>query len=172
MVGVVLVDLTEAECDEFIREDIAGYAEQLAAGEAMPLAAATERAHDELLPRLRKEHASAVANGHRRFTAVGADGTSVGWLWVTPPEPGMPTESAFLYQILVKPASRRRGYGQGMLAALEDALAADGIVELRLNVFDTNERAKALYSRAGYDLVRALDGRNQLRKRVTGGQTG
>jgi ribosomal protein S18 acetylase RimI-like enzyme len=78
----------------------------------------------------------------------------------------MPPDSAFLYQILVKPASRRQGYGRAMLAALEQSLAADGIVEVRLNVFDTNHRARPLYASAGYELVRPLEDMSQLRKRL------
>ena len=52
-----------------------------------------------------------------------------------------------------------------MLAALEEALTVDGIVEVRLNVFDTNRRAKAIYAQAGYELIDSLEGKSQLRKR-------
>ena len=141
--AVVLVVLSDAECEEFIREDIAGYAEQLSSEKAVSPEEATDRANTELRPRLRQEHATAVANGHQRFTAVAADGNSVGWLWVTPPEVDMPPDSAFLYQILVKPQCRRQGFGRAMLAALEQSLASDGVVELRLNVFDTNRARQA-----------------------------
>jgi ribosomal protein S18 acetylase RimI-like enzyme len=166
VVRVDLVALSDVEREEFIREDIAGYAEQLAADEAVSPEEAQRRAQTEFGPRLRHEHASAVANGHQRWTALAADGTSVGWLWVTPPAADMPGASAFLYQILVKPVSRRKGYGRAMLAALEQLLAADGIVEMRLNVFDTNQRAQSLYASVGYELVTPLDGMSQLRKRI------
>lgn len=168
MVPVVLVALTDAEREDFIREDIAdfaNYTEQLTVGGPMSIGVAVERARTELEPRLRHEHALADANGHRRWTALAADGTSVGWLWVTPAEAGMPPDSVFLYQILVKAASRRQGYGRAMLAALEEALTADGIVEVRLNVLDTNQRAKALYAGAGYEFIESLEGRSQLGKR-------
>src|SRR3954463_9783647 len=78
---------------------------------------------------------------------------------------GMPADSAYLYQILVKPARRREGYGRAMLAALEESLSAVGIAEIRLNVFDTNHRAKALYEGAGYTFVKSLEGMTQLGKR-------
>lgn len=166
MVRVVLVALSDAQREEFIREDVAGYAEQLASDEAVSPEEAQRQAQTELRPRLRYEHASAVANGHQRWTALAADGTSVGWLWVTPPTADMPGDSAFLYQILVKPVSRRKGYGRAMLAALEQLLAADGVVEIRLNVFDTNQRARPLYASVGYELVKPLDGMSQLHKRI------
>jgi len=162
-----LVALTDAEREDFIREDVADFAEWLETGKRMPSATAVEQAHIELEPRLRQEHAIAEANGHRRWTAVDADGSSVGWLWVTPREPGMPPDCVFLYQILVKARSRRRGCGLAMLAALEKLLAAEGIAELRLNVFDSNRPAKALYAEAGYEFVESLDGRSQLGKRLS-----
>ena len=168
MVRVILVALTDAEREDFIREDIAdfaNYTEELVAGKPMSIGVAVERAQTELEPRLRYEHATADANRHRRWTALAADGSSVGWLWVTPAKLGMPPDSVFLYQILVKPASRHQGYGRAMLAALEDSLTVDGIVEVRLNVFDTNRRAKALYAEAGYVFIESLEGKSQLGKR-------
>jgi len=53
-----------------------------------------------------------------------------------------------------------------MLAAVEAALAADGVAELRLNVFDTNEAARRLYAGAGYEIVEPLGGKRQLSKRL------
>jgi ribosomal protein S18 acetylase RimI-like enzyme len=52
-----------------------------------------------------------------------------------------------------------------MLAELEESLKADGIAEVRLNVFDTNLRAKALYEEAGYELLESMEGKSKLRKR-------
>jgi ribosomal protein S18 acetylase RimI-like enzyme len=171
MVRVILVELTDVEREDFIRADVADYADytrERADGEPPSIALTVERARAELEPRLRREHAEAEGKRHRRWTALDADGSAVGWLWVTPAEAGMPPDSVYLYQILVKPARRREGYGQAMLAALEESLAADGIAEVRLEVFDTNHRAKALYEAAGYTFVKSLEGMSQLGKRFGG----
>ena len=167
MERVRLVELSDAECEEFIGADIADYAEyakERAEGEPASIALAVERARAEFEPRLRSEHAVADAKGHHRWSALDADGSVVGWLWVMPAREGMPTDSAYLYQILVKPVRRRQGYGRAMLAALEDSLSADGMAEVRLHVFDTNHRAKALYDEAGYTFVKSLAGMSELRK--------
>lgn len=169
---IVLAAMTDEECEEFIREDVADYAEMLASESTCSVTEAAERAQRELGPRVREEHASAVANGHRRWTAIDAKGSSVGWLWVTPPEVGSPQKGAFLYQITVKPQRRRQGHATAMLAALEELLAADGIEELRLNVSNSNERALGLYEGAGYTFVELLDDKSQLRKRLTGRTSG
>jgi len=169
MADVVLVPMTDEERDAFIREEVADYAEQLADDETSTPEEAEDRAREELRPLLRQEHASAESKGHRRWTALDPSGTSVGWLWVTPPRPGMPEGSAFLYQITVKKRSRRQGFGRAMLAALEAALAADGVSELRLNTYDTNEPARRLYAGAGYEVVETMEGKRQLRKSLTKG---
>jgi ribosomal protein S18 acetylase RimI-like enzyme len=125
VVRVILVELSDAEVEAFIRADIADfgeYTQDLSAGDPASIALAVQRARAELEPRLRHEHAVAEARGHRRWTAVAADGSAVGWLWVTPAEAGMPPNSVVLYQILVKPECRRQGYGRAMLAALEESL--------------------------------------------------
>jgi len=166
MPDVTLVPLTDQERDAFIREEVADYAEQLADDETTTPEEAEDRAREELPPLLRQEHATADEKGHRRWTATDQAGESVGWLWVTPPRAGMPADSAFLYQITVKAAKRRQGYGRAMLAAVEAALKAEGISELRLNTYDTNEPARRLYAGAGYEVVELLEGKRQLRKRL------
>lgn len=166
MADVVLVPLTDDEREVFIREDVADYAGMVANRATSSPEQPADRAGDELARLLRQEHASAAENGHRLWTALDSAGVSVGWLWLTPAHAGVSPGSAFLYQITVKPASRRQGYARAMLAALEAALIADGVAELRLNVFDNNEPARRLYSRAGYEFVEQFEGRSQLRKRL------
>jgi len=164
---VVLVPLTDAECAAFVAEDVADYAAQRAGEGSWPADEAPERAQQELLPILEREHRAAADAGHRRWTARSADGESVGWLWVTPPTAAMPADSAFLYQITVKPACRGRGYGRAMLAALEAVLAGEGIGELRLNVNDANTPARRLYASAGFELVERYAAKRQLRKHLS-----
>jgi ribosomal protein S18 acetylase RimI-like enzyme len=87
----------------------------------------------------------------------------VGWLWLTPLEDGI----AFLEQITVAEAMRRRGHGRAMLAALEELLAREGIQELRLTVNRGNEPARALYAAAGYESTGGDDRELFLHKRFT-----
>ena len=74
--------------------------------------------------------------------------------------------SVFLEQITVAASCRRRGYGRAMLEALEELLAADGVEELRLNVFVGNQAARGLYSAAGYEELACDERRVKLRKRL------
>jgi ribosomal protein S18 acetylase RimI-like enzyme len=164
MPAVTLLPLSEAERAAFIDEDVADYAEQQVRDAGWPPAEALDRARERLLRLLRQEHAAATAAGHPQWTALGPDGQSVGWLWVQPAAPGAPPEGRFLYQITVKAACRRQGYGRAMLAALERLLTAEGVSELRLNVWDANQPARRLYEQAGYELAQQFGGKRQLRK--------
>jgi ribosomal protein S18 acetylase RimI-like enzyme len=57
-----------------------------------------------------------------------------------------------LYDINVFAPFRRRGFGSGILAALEELVAREGMSALGLNVVGDNEAAIALYRRSGYEV--------------------
>jgi ribosomal protein S18 acetylase RimI-like enzyme len=52
--------------------------------------------------------------------------------------------------ICVAPAARGLGVGSALMAAIEDEARARGYGYVRLDVIDTNWRARALYERLGY----------------------
>ena len=52
--------------------------------------------------------------------------------------------------ICVAPAARGLGVGSALMAAIEDEARARGYAYVRLDVIDTNWRARALYERLGY----------------------
>ena len=141
---------------------MANYADQQVRDAGWPPDEARERARRELTPLLERDYADGVERGDRLWSAVDRNGETVGWLWVKPFE----AAAAFLEQITVAEAARRRGYGRAILAALEELLARDGIEELRLNVFRANEPACALYAAGGYEQTGGDERRCFLRKRL------
>ncbi len=52
--------------------------------------------------------------------------------------------------VYVRPGARSRGVGSALLAAAEDALAADGADVVALSVMADNERAREFYDDHGY----------------------
>lgn len=120
--------------------------------------------------RARTEIASVVGpdpakRGHAFFFGVDPEGRRVGWTWVGPIPGSRPTRTKrWLFQILVDEALRGQGYGRALLAAVEQRLAEDEVRELRLNVFRHNVVAIALYSSAGYDVVRDEPRNLEMRK--------
>jgi ribosomal protein S18 acetylase RimI-like enzyme len=53
--------------------------------------------------------------------------------------------------IVVRPAARGMGVGTALLAAIEQHAVNLGLKQIRLDVIDTNPRARALYERQGYE---------------------
>lgn len=55
--------------------------------------------------------------------------------------------------IVVSPAARGRGVGGALLTRLKELAAETGYAEMRLDVVDTNPRARALYERRGFQAI-------------------
>lgn len=56
--------------------------------------------------------------------------------------------------IFVEPAARGRGVGSLLLQAIADEAASRGYAEVRLDVIDSNDRARALYERRGFRAIK------------------
>lgn len=81
-----------------------------------------------------------------------ATGTVVGVLWF-----GMVVKnglrSAFVYDVEVWPAFRRRGHARAAFVALEPLVQALGLDSIGLHVFGHNPAAQALYQALGYGVT-------------------
>ena len=85
----------------------------------------------------------------------------VGILWLAVEDrAGRPT--AFIYDIEIFESYQRRGYGTQTMAAAEAKAKELGLVEIALHVFGSNERARALYRKVGFEEVDVL-----MSKRIT-----
>ncbi len=100
--------------------------------------AASARSQDELLPE------GLRTPGHHLWTARHGD-RRIGILWIV-----VSSAAAFIYDLEVDEEHRGRGYGRATLDAGALAARRLGAQVLGLNVFGPNERARALYERAGY----------------------
>jgi ribosomal protein S18 acetylase RimI-like enzyme len=165
--ALTLAPMTADELERFIREEIADCARQRAEedGNRGGLTPDTlARAEREIATILRWERDAFGTVEHLLLAARTPAGATVGWLWLKLPPPGRWAGSGFLCQMTVACNRRRRGYGRAMLVALERDLAARGMTELRLNVWEENDAAKALYAAAGYTLVQRCETLRQLCK--------
>jgi len=75
-----------------------------------------------------------------------------GYVWFATMHRGSRTV-AHVYQLLVLPAFRRRGYGRAALLEAEALARAAGHAGMSLNVFAPNAPARALYDSLGYGVT-------------------
>ncbi len=139
---VRLVPMTRKRFDAFVRHGIEHYARSMYdSGSHTDLSAAREdsrRQHEQLLPR------GVESPGHWLWSAYDGD-DEVGVLWVN-----VDGDRAFIYDIEVDEACRRRGYGGAILRAGARASIERGAKVLGLNVFGPNAGARALYEKFGF----------------------
>jgi len=79
-------------------------------------------------------------------------GQKVGVLWFAAEE-GEGGPRAFVYDVQIDQAYRRRGYGTQAFEALEDEVRALGLTKIVLHVFGHNHAARAMYAKLGYEVV-------------------
>ncbi len=166
-VRVRLVPMSSAQRADALREEAIEYADAKARAGLWT--------REESLDRARAEIGALVGprpedRGHEFFLALGGDGQRVGWLWLGPvPEPEASPDVRWMFQIVVDPPFRGRGFGRGLLAAAEAHVLATGGVELALNVFRWNAVAVHLYTHTGYRIVAQDDRAQEMRKRLAPG---
>lgn len=145
-----LVRMEAAAYPLFFEEAVAGYAaDNVASGrwaeaDARDLARAeTER----LLP-----DGIATPDHHLFEIREAADGPPVGFLWAAAMSRGT-RQVAYIYQLMVLPAFRRRGHARRALLEFETIALGMGFHAVALNVFASNDGAQALYRSVGFEPV-------------------
>ena len=80
---------------------------------------------------------------------IEAERRAVGVLWYTI-QCTRGFSEAFVFDIFIKPAERRRGYATAALRALEQAARDESVPRVCLNVFDHNVKATRFYEKNGF----------------------
>lgn len=131
----------------FVEQTAVEYAaDKVASGQwrASDAEAMARRELDELLPQ------GLATPGHRLFTLCDAEsGDAVGTLWIAEQVRGGRT-IAYVYDIAVAPAHRRRGHAARAFEALEAMVRELGWEGIALHVFGHNDGARALYEGLGF----------------------
>lgn len=151
--------MDEATYEAWLETTIREYAqEKTEAGnwQAVDAQERSERSFAELLPDGRS------SSGHELRSMVNDDGERVGYAWWVPEERPF-GRVAFIYDIAVDPAHRRKGYAQAALAEIEAHAKEHDCVGVELHVFGGNTGARQLYLRSGYvetnvTMLKRIDG--------------
>lgn len=142
---VILRPMTEDVYQTYLQEHEEEYARDrvITDQESFELALRTTRAqHEAMLPQ------GLRTPGHYFFTVEDEEQNRVvGYLWFACRQPN---SELFLYHILIKPASRRQGYGRLALQAVDEKAKELGCRAIWLNVMAHNQDAIAFYHANGY----------------------
>jgi ribosomal protein S18 acetylase RimI-like enzyme len=120
--------------------------------------AAGRIAADEAPAEIRRQRERSAPDGvqteHMLFLIGEVDGQRIGWIWLAlPGAPPRHVETAWVYNVEVDQAHRRRGYGRELMLAAERELVQRGVKHVGLNVFGTNQTAIRLYQKLGYEVI-------------------
>jgi GNAT superfamily N-acetyltransferase len=136
---------TQAEFDEWLPRQLAGYAELIAASGALSLDDAWEKARQDTA---RVFTAGLDSPGQLVFRVLAGD-EPVGTLWLAVPGQDDPT-MAWVYDIEIEPGYRGHGYGRAGMLLAEAEARARGMTSIGLNVHGQNTVARSLYDSLGY----------------------
>ncbi len=139
---------TQAEFDDWLPRQEAGYAEQIIASGAMPPDAAREKARRDT----RRVFSAGLGTPGQLVFRVLAQDVPVAWLWLAVPGLDDP-EMAWVYDIAVDEAYRGRGYGRQTMLLAEQEARAHGMTSIGLNVHGKNFVARSLYDSLGYEVT-------------------
>lgn len=146
MSKVSLVPMSERAFRTFLHTAVENYAGENVSAGRWPADGARERsqaAFAQLLPQ------GVATPDHYLFEIVAGEGGTVGSLWYGVYSEGEQRQ-VHVYDVLVHPAHRRRGYAADAFAAMEAQVRAQGIDRIGLHVFAHNAGAQALYAKLGY----------------------
>lgn len=142
-----LVPMTEAEFLAFVEEIVPAYAADKVACGQWPEAEALARSREELAELL--PQGLATPGQHLYTLHDAASGDAVGRLWIAEQQRAG-SKVAYVYDVAIAPAHRRRGHAMRAFEALEAEARALGFEGIALHVFGHNRGAQALYEKLGY----------------------
>ena len=146
---VRLVPMTPLEFARYLETAIRDYADahlksgDCEADEALALAQAD---YDSLLP-------DGLSTPNHHLFSVFAEGAEpIGLIWYEARD-REGRKSAFIYDFIIRPELRGKGYGAATLRALEARLREGGVRRVNLNVMGWNVKARELYEREGFTIA-------------------
>lgn len=135
--------MSQREFDEYRSAAIPALAQAEEEAYGLPAGAAlarSEAAFERLVP-------GGQLTGSPQLWIIEGETEPVGVIWWGIRDAG---SEAYIYDLLIWPAFRRRGYARAALRLLEEHLRGEGIGVVALNVFSRNSAAEALYRSLGF----------------------
>ena len=161
---VGLVPMTDAEREAALEHEAVEYADAKVRAGIWSREGSLLRSREEIHGYVGTRPAE---RGHEFFVGVTDREGRIGWIWLGPvPTPDAARSTRWLFNIVVDPDLRGRGFGRGLLRAAEEHVLATGRTEIALNVFRWNAVALSLYTRSGYAITFQDERAIEMRKRL------
>lgn len=142
-----MIPMTTTDFERFVDTSSADYAEQCRLTGLPSLETSQPEARQNLQALL--PHGLATPGHYLMLLQEEESGASIGEIWFGEVKKD-DEASAFLYDLTIDAAYRRRGYASAALVLLLEEITLRGLGSLSLNVFAHNEAAQALYRKAGF----------------------
>jgi ribosomal protein S18 acetylase RimI-like enzyme len=148
---IELIPMTAEEYEVYLDVIVPEYAQEHVEAGNWPEEGAVERAvkemRDDYLPD------GVKTKDNFLFTLVDPTiGEKVGMLWYAILDRDG-RQQAFVYDVIVDEAYRRRGYGYQAFQKMEEIVKAEGVNMIALHVFGYNVGAKAMYEKLGFEVT-------------------
>jgi ribosomal protein S18 acetylase RimI-like enzyme len=144
---IKLIPMTQNEYDAFLERSVPEYAAENVRAGYWDESEALERSKkefDELLPN------GLGSENHHLFTITTDEGPA-GVIWMRA-NVNQPIKAGFIFELYVDEKFRGRGYAQQAMLLLEEKARELGLVKIALHVFASNDTARRLYERLGYQV--------------------
>lgn len=144
---ISLVAMTEENFQRYCHSAINNYAEEHIRGGRWSREEAhsqAQREYQQLLP-----DGVATANHYLYTLQEQHTGEAVGMIWFAVRDQAN-QKVAFIYDVEIEPAFRRKGYATQAFQAIEAQAHALGLSAIQLHVFGHNHEALALYEKLGF----------------------
>lgn len=142
-----MIPMTTTDFERFVETSSTDYAEQCRLTGLPSLATSQPQARANLLALL--PQGLATPGHYLMLLQEEESGASVGEIWFGEVKEDDRT-FAFLYDLTIDAAYRRRGFASAALELLLEEIKLRGLDNLSLNVFAHNTAAQALYRKAGF----------------------
>ena len=147
---IVLSPMPEEQFAAYLESSVIAYAEDNVESGRWPREGALERSRADFRHSL--PQGLATPDHHVCEILDEATSRAVGVLWFAVVEK-QGIRSAFVYDVMIHPAHRRKGYAKAAFGELEAMVRTMGLTTIGLHVFAHNSGAQALYKSLGYNVT-------------------
>ena len=149
---IELVPMNEQDFRKYFEFSVKNYADEKVKSGNWPQEGSLERSEIEF-KRLLPDGINTADN--YIFSAIEGK-TSVGMIWIAKRKEDGINDIIWIYDIMVNPEERGKGYGYEIMKALETKTEELQLSTIKLHVFGHNAPAIALYKKMGYSITNMI----------------